>query len=124
MGVIAWLVLGLLAGAIAKAVLPGRDPGGLIGTTAIGIVGTDRPLGRSLRVTPTQNPSNRMPDASGRSSNCATVSRQWSSRTGRGGPGHGTAKRRTPFRTDLSTGNGPPGDSGTRGRLVALGGRA
>lgn len=39
MGVIAWLVLGLLAGAIAKAVLPGRDPGGLIGTTVIGIAG-------------------------------------------------------------------------------------
>ncbi|MFH9089180.1 GlsB/YeaQ/YmgE family stress response membrane protein [Streptomyces sp. NPDC017673] len=39
MGVIAWLVLGLLAGAIAKAVLPGRDPGGCIGTTAIGIAG-------------------------------------------------------------------------------------
>ncbi|RZB18857.1 GlsB/YeaQ/YmgE family stress response membrane protein [Streptomyces sp. F001] len=39
MGVIAWLVLGLLAGAIAKAILPGRDPGGLIGTTAIGIAG-------------------------------------------------------------------------------------
>ncbi|WP_282701055.1 GlsB/YeaQ/YmgE family stress response membrane protein [Streptomyces sp. CC219B] len=39
MGVIAWLVLGLLAGAIAKAVLPGRDPGGLIGTTLIGIAG-------------------------------------------------------------------------------------
>ncbi|MGY0071594.1 GlsB/YeaQ/YmgE family stress response membrane protein [Streptomyces sp. QTS137] len=39
MGVIAWLVLGLLAGAIAKAVLPGRDPGGLIGTTVIGVAG-------------------------------------------------------------------------------------
>ncbi|MGY3206104.1 GlsB/YeaQ/YmgE family stress response membrane protein [Streptomyces sp. TE5632] len=39
MGVIAWLVLGLLAGAVAKAVLPGRDPGGLIGTTVIGIAG-------------------------------------------------------------------------------------
>lgn len=39
MGVIAWLVLGLLAGAIAKAILPGRDPGGLIGTTLIGIAG-------------------------------------------------------------------------------------
>jgi uncharacterized membrane protein YeaQ/YmgE (transglycosylase-associated protein family) len=39
MGVIAWLVLGLLAGAIAKAILPGRDPGGLIGTTVIGVAG-------------------------------------------------------------------------------------
>ncbi|MFJ4791069.1 GlsB/YeaQ/YmgE family stress response membrane protein [Streptomyces sp. NPDC088794] len=39
MGFIAWLVLGLLAGAIAKAILPGRDPGGLIGTTLIGIAG-------------------------------------------------------------------------------------
>ncbi|MFE6333379.1 GlsB/YeaQ/YmgE family stress response membrane protein [Streptomyces sp. NPDC057806] len=39
MGVIAWLVLGLLAGAIAKAILPGRDPGGCIGTTFIGIAG-------------------------------------------------------------------------------------
>ncbi|MBC7274826.1 MAG: GlsB/YeaQ/YmgE family stress response membrane protein [Streptomyces sp.] len=39
MGVIAWLVLGLLAGAIAKAILPGRDPGGLIGTTFIGVAG-------------------------------------------------------------------------------------
>ncbi|WSQ12742.1 GlsB/YeaQ/YmgE family stress response membrane protein [Streptomyces sp. NBC_01231] len=39
MGVIAWLVLGLLAGVIAKAILPGRDPGGLIGTTFIGIAG-------------------------------------------------------------------------------------
>ncbi|MER6114105.1 GlsB/YeaQ/YmgE family stress response membrane protein [Streptomyces hirsutus] len=39
MGVIAWLVLGLLAGAAAKAILPGRDPGGLIGTTVIGVAG-------------------------------------------------------------------------------------
>lgn len=39
MGVIGWIILGLLAGAIAKAVLPGRDPGGLVGTTVIGIAG-------------------------------------------------------------------------------------
>ncbi|WP_159770551.1 GlsB/YeaQ/YmgE family stress response membrane protein [Streptomyces sp. HM190] len=39
MGVIAWLVLGLVAGAIAKAILPGRDPGGCVGTTVIGIAG-------------------------------------------------------------------------------------
>jgi uncharacterized membrane protein YeaQ/YmgE (transglycosylase-associated protein family) len=30
MGIIGWIVLGLLAGAIAKAVLPGDDPGGII----------------------------------------------------------------------------------------------
>ncbi|MER6224207.1 GlsB/YeaQ/YmgE family stress response membrane protein [Streptomyces sp900105755] len=39
MGIIGWIVLGLLAGAIAKILLPGRDPGGLIGTTLIGIAG-------------------------------------------------------------------------------------
>jgi uncharacterized membrane protein YeaQ/YmgE (transglycosylase-associated protein family) len=39
MGIIAFIILGLLAGAIAKAVLPGDDPGGLIVTTVIGVVG-------------------------------------------------------------------------------------
>ncbi|MFC7977997.1 GlsB/YeaQ/YmgE family stress response membrane protein [Streptomyces cinereoruber] len=39
MGIIGWIVLGLLAGAIAKILLPGRDPGGLIGTPLIGIAG-------------------------------------------------------------------------------------
>jgi uncharacterized membrane protein YeaQ/YmgE (transglycosylase-associated protein family) len=39
MGIIAFLILGLLAGYIAKAVLPGRDPGGLLITLAIGVVG-------------------------------------------------------------------------------------
>ncbi|MFI6083228.1 GlsB/YeaQ/YmgE family stress response membrane protein [Streptomyces sp. NPDC051217] len=39
MTIIGWLVLGLLAGAVAKILLPGRDPGGLIGTTLIGIAG-------------------------------------------------------------------------------------
>jgi uncharacterized membrane protein YeaQ/YmgE (transglycosylase-associated protein family) len=32
MGIIGWIVLGLLAGAIAKAILPGDDPGGIIVT--------------------------------------------------------------------------------------------
>jgi uncharacterized membrane protein YeaQ/YmgE (transglycosylase-associated protein family) len=40
MGVIAWLVLGLIAGAIGKALMPGRDPGGLVVTMIIGIVGS------------------------------------------------------------------------------------
>jgi uncharacterized membrane protein YeaQ/YmgE (transglycosylase-associated protein family) len=39
MGIIAWIVLGLLAGAIAKAILPGSDPGGFIVTTIIGVAG-------------------------------------------------------------------------------------
>ena len=39
MGILAWIVLGLLAGAIAKAVMPGKDPGGIIVTMLIGIVG-------------------------------------------------------------------------------------
>ena len=39
MGIIAFIILGLLAGLIAKALLPGSDPGGLIITTIIGIVG-------------------------------------------------------------------------------------
>jgi len=39
MGIIGWIVLGALAGMIAKAILPGDDPGGIIVTTLIGIVG-------------------------------------------------------------------------------------
>ncbi|WP_330174176.1 GlsB/YeaQ/YmgE family stress response membrane protein [Streptomyces sp. NBC_01498] len=39
MSLIGWLVLGLLAGVVAKILLPGRDPGGLVGTTLIGIAG-------------------------------------------------------------------------------------
>ena len=39
MGIIAFIVLGLLAGAIAKALMPGDDPGGMIVTALIGIAG-------------------------------------------------------------------------------------
>jgi uncharacterized membrane protein YeaQ/YmgE (transglycosylase-associated protein family) len=39
MGILAWIILGLIAGAIAKALMPGRDPGGFIVTALIGIVG-------------------------------------------------------------------------------------
>jgi uncharacterized membrane protein YeaQ/YmgE (transglycosylase-associated protein family) len=39
MGIIAFVILGLLAGAIAKALLPGDDPGGFIVTAIIGIAG-------------------------------------------------------------------------------------
>jgi uncharacterized membrane protein YeaQ/YmgE (transglycosylase-associated protein family) len=39
MGIIAFIILGLLAGLIAKAILPGDDPGGFIVTALIGIAG-------------------------------------------------------------------------------------
>ena len=39
MGIIAFLILGLLAGFIAKALLPGEDPGGVIVTMLIGVAG-------------------------------------------------------------------------------------
>jgi uncharacterized membrane protein YeaQ/YmgE (transglycosylase-associated protein family) len=39
MGIIAFIILGLLAGLIAKAILPGDDPGGIIVTTLVGIAG-------------------------------------------------------------------------------------
>jgi uncharacterized membrane protein YeaQ/YmgE (transglycosylase-associated protein family) len=39
MGIIAFIVLGLLAGLIAKALVPGRDPGGIIVTALIGVAG-------------------------------------------------------------------------------------
>jgi uncharacterized membrane protein YeaQ/YmgE (transglycosylase-associated protein family) len=38
--VLAWIVFGLVAGAIAKAILPGKDPGGAIITIVIGIIGS------------------------------------------------------------------------------------
>ncbi|MYV97560.1 GlsB/YeaQ/YmgE family stress response membrane protein [Streptomyces sp. SID3343] len=39
MGIFAWIVLGLLAGIIAKLLMPGRDPGGFIVTILIGVAG-------------------------------------------------------------------------------------
>lgn len=39
-GILGWIVLGLVIGALAKMIMPGRNPGGLIVTILIGIVGT------------------------------------------------------------------------------------
>jgi uncharacterized membrane protein YeaQ/YmgE (transglycosylase-associated protein family) len=39
MGILGWILLGLIAGAIAKALMPGDDPGGIVVTMVIGIVG-------------------------------------------------------------------------------------
>ena len=39
MGIFSWIFLGLLAGALAKFIMPGKDPGGLLVTMLIGIAG-------------------------------------------------------------------------------------
>ena len=39
MGVLSWILFGLIAGAIAKAIHPGKDPGGWIVTIIVGIIG-------------------------------------------------------------------------------------
>ena len=38
-GIVAWILFGLIAGIIAKLLMPGRDPGGCIITMLLGIVG-------------------------------------------------------------------------------------
>ena len=38
-GILGWIVFGLVVGAIAKLLMPGRDPGGFIVTMLLGIVG-------------------------------------------------------------------------------------
>ena len=39
MGILSWIFLGLVAGALAKFIMPGKDPGGILVTIIIGIVG-------------------------------------------------------------------------------------
>lgn len=39
MGIISWLVFGLIAGLLAKAIMPGKNPQGCLVTIALGIVG-------------------------------------------------------------------------------------
>jgi uncharacterized membrane protein YeaQ/YmgE (transglycosylase-associated protein family) len=39
MGILSWVVFGLIAGALAKLLMPGKDPGGFFVTVIIGIVG-------------------------------------------------------------------------------------
>ena len=39
MGILSWIVLGLIAGILAKFLMPGKDPGGMIVTILIGIAG-------------------------------------------------------------------------------------
>ena len=39
MGILAWIVLGLVAGVLARFIMPGRAPMGLMGTIILGIIG-------------------------------------------------------------------------------------
>jgi uncharacterized membrane protein YeaQ/YmgE (transglycosylase-associated protein family) len=39
MGILSWIVFGLIAGMLAKLIMPGKDPGGIIVTSLIGIAG-------------------------------------------------------------------------------------
>ena len=39
MGILSWILFGLLAGALAKFIMPGKDPGGFIVTVLLGVVG-------------------------------------------------------------------------------------
>jgi uncharacterized membrane protein YeaQ/YmgE (transglycosylase-associated protein family) len=38
-GIILWIIIGAIAGALGKLIMPGDDPGGIIATTLIGIAG-------------------------------------------------------------------------------------
>ena len=40
MGIIGWIIIGLIAGAIARWIMPGPDPMGWLGTIVLGIVGS------------------------------------------------------------------------------------
>lgn len=40
MGIIGWIIIGLIAGAIARWLMPGPDPMGWLGTIVLGIVGS------------------------------------------------------------------------------------
>ena len=39
MGILSWIIMGLIVGALAKFIMPGKDPGGIIITILIGIAG-------------------------------------------------------------------------------------
>lgn len=60
---IGWIVLGLIAGLLAKFILPGDDPGGLVVTTLLGIAGAfaGGKLGEYLEFLPASEPSGMIP---------------------------------------------------------------
>ncbi len=59
MGILGWIIFGLVVGALAKFVMPGRDPGGIGVTILLGIVGAVLGgfLGRALGLYQTGEPA-------------------------------------------------------------------
>ncbi|MGD8267084.1 MAG: GlsB/YeaQ/YmgE family stress response membrane protein [Desulfobacterales bacterium] len=39
MGILSWIIMGLIVGVLAKFIMPGKDPGGIIVTILLGIAG-------------------------------------------------------------------------------------
>jgi uncharacterized membrane protein YeaQ/YmgE (transglycosylase-associated protein family) len=39
MGILSWIIMGLIVGALAKLIMPGKDPGGVLVTIGLGIAG-------------------------------------------------------------------------------------
>jgi uncharacterized membrane protein YeaQ/YmgE (transglycosylase-associated protein family) len=39
MGILSWIIMGLIVGALAKWIMPGKDPGGIVVTICLGIAG-------------------------------------------------------------------------------------
>ncbi|MGB0774325.1 MAG: GlsB/YeaQ/YmgE family stress response membrane protein [Akkermansiaceae bacterium] len=62
-GFIGWILLGLIAGALAKFIMPGKDPGGLIVTVLIGIAGAfiGGWVGNLVEFLPASNPEGMIP---------------------------------------------------------------
>ena len=70
-GVIGWIVFGLIVGAIAKLLMPGRDPGGIIVTMLLGIAGAliGGIIGRALGLVRTER-RRRLPDVAAGLDHC------------------------------------------------------
>jgi uncharacterized membrane protein YeaQ/YmgE (transglycosylase-associated protein family) len=49
MNIIAWIILGLLAGAIAKWIFPGRQGGGFLATMVLGIILNEHSFNMSIK---------------------------------------------------------------------------
>ena len=52
MGILSWIVMGLIVGVLAKFIMPGKDPGGIIITIILGICGAllAKYLGQALGI--------------------------------------------------------------------------